>query len=147
MWIKTRIVSSPHSPFPIPHSPFPIPHFLSDIFCSILPALQERRQGSNFAADLLAVSHDRLDPPTRIFRDVIIDRRGAGLQQQNHCRAAEFEISFLFASREPPAVRVALNDAPDARGADVDVKDFAEVRGLEYAVFAPVFGEDGFHPP
>src|SRR6266508_4643055 len=97
MWVKTRIVSSPHSRFPTPRSLF----FLFDISCSIV---QERRQGSNFAADLLA------------------------------------------ASREAPAVGVALNDAPDARGADVDVKDFAEVRGLEYAVFAPVFGEDGFHP-
>src|SRR5262245_52470889 len=81
----------PHSPFPIPHSPLPTPHspFLSNTFCALL---QERRQGSKLAADLLAVSHDRLDTSARIFRDVIIDLRGAGLEQQNQGRAAEFEI-------------------------------------------------------
>src|SRR5262247_4742314 len=119
---------------PCPHSPLPTPHslFLSDIFRA---TLQERRQGSNFASDFLAASHNGLNPPPRIFRDVIIDLRGAGLQQQNHGRAAEFEISLLFASREAPAAGVALNDSPHAGCADVNVNNLAEVRGLEDAVF------------
>src|SRR5262249_28735522 len=97
-------------------------------------------------ADLLAVSYDRLDSSARIFQDVVIDLCRAGLQQQYHGRTAEFEIPLLFASCEVPAAGMILNNAPDARGADVDVDDVAEVSGLERTIFAPVLGEDRLHP-
>src|SRR5262249_16230912 len=68
-----------------------------------------------------------------------------GFQQQTRRPPTKFKLPFPSPSRKPPAVEMILNDSADTYGAHVDLERLAEVRGLEDAIFAPVFGEDGFH--
>src|SRR5574341_1079126 len=100
---------------------------------------------SNAGANLLAVTDYRLNPSVRMLSDIIINLRHAGSGEQDRGRTAELEITFLFAALDAPALRMVLNDAAHARGAHVDVDHFVEVRGLEDAIFAAVFGEDCLH--